>query len=111
MQKNWIGRSEGMLVRWEVASGSEAGEVTVYTTRPDTLFGASFLAIAADHPLAKEAATRDAAVDAFCQECRHAGTSLAALETAEKKGIDTGIRVKHPLDRAGSCRSMSRTSS
>lgn len=98
MQKNWIGRSEGMLVRWEVASGSDAGEVTVYTTRPDTLFGASFLAIAADHPLAKEAAARDAAVDAFCQECRHAGTSLAALETAEKKGIDTGIRVKHPLD-------------
>ncbi|MFN7092567.1 MAG: leucine--tRNA ligase, partial [Allorhizobium sp.] len=98
MQKNWIGRSEGMAIRWEVASGSEAGEVTVYTTRPDTLFGASFLAIAADHPLAKEAAARDAAVDAFCQECRHAGTSLAALETAEKKGIDTRIRVKHPLD-------------
>lgn len=98
MQKNWIGRSEGMAVRWEVASGSEAGEVTVYTTRPDTLFGASFLAIAADHPMAKEAAARDEAVDAFCQECRHAGTSLAALETAEKKGIDTGIRVKHPLD-------------
>ena len=98
MQKNWIGRSEGMAIRWEVASGSEAGELTVYTTRPDTLFGASFLAIAADHPLAKEAAARDAAVDAFCQECRHAGTSLAALETAEKKGIDTGIRVKHPLD-------------
>lgn len=98
MQKNWIGRSEGMAIRWEVASGSEAAELTVYTTRPDTLFGASFLAIAADHPLAKEAAARDAAVDAFCQECRHAGTSLAALETAEKKGIDTGIRVKHPLD-------------
>ena len=98
MQKNWIGRSEGMAIRWEVASGSEAAELTVYTTRPDTVFGASFLAIAADHPLAKEAAARDAAVDAFCQECRHAGTSLAALETAEKKGIDTGIRVKHPLD-------------
>ena len=98
MQKNWIGRSEGMAVRWEVASGSEAGEVTVYTTRPDTLFGASFLAIAADHPMAKEVAARDEAVDAFCQECRNAGTSLAALETAEKKGIDTGIRVKHPLD-------------
>ena len=98
MQKNWIGRSEGMAIRWEVASGSETGEVTVYTTRPDTLFGASFLAIAADHPMAKEAAARDAAVEAFCQECRHAGTSLAALETAEKKGIDTGIRVKHPLD-------------
>jgi leucyl-tRNA synthetase len=98
MQKNWIGRSEGMAIRWEVASGSEASEVTVYTTSPDTLFGASFLAIAADHPMAKEAAARNAAVDAFCQECRHAGTSLAALETAEKKGIDTGIRVKHPLD-------------
>ena len=98
MQTNWIGRSEGMAVRWEVASGSEAGEVTVYTTRPDTLFGASFLAIAADHPMAKEVAARDEAVDAFCQECRNAGTSLAALETAEKKGIDTGIRVKHPLD-------------
>ena len=98
MQKNWIGRSEGMAVRWEVASGSEAGEVTVYTTRPDTLFGASFLAIAADHPMAKEVAARNEAIDAFCQECRNAGTSLAALETAEKKGIDTGIRVKHPLD-------------
>jgi leucyl-tRNA synthetase len=98
MQKNWIGRSEGMAVRWEVASGSEAREVTVYTTRPDTLFGASFLAIAADHPMAKEVAARNEAVDTFCQECRNAGTSLAALETAEKKGIDTGVRVKHPLD-------------
>lgn len=98
MQKNWIGRSEGMLVRWEVASGSAEKEVTVYTTRPDTLFGASFLAIAADHPMAREASASNSEVDAFCQECRHAGTSLAALETAEKKGIDTGIRVKHPLD-------------
>jgi leucyl-tRNA synthetase len=98
MQKNWIGRSEGMLVRWEVASGSTEKEVTVYTTRPDTLFGASFLAIAADHPMAREASASNPEVDAFCQECRHAGTSLAALETAEKKGIDTGIRVKHPLD-------------
>ncbi|WP_159952800.1 leucine--tRNA ligase [Rhizobium sp. 18065] len=98
MQKNWIGRSEGMLVRWEVASGSTQSEVTVYTTRPDTLFGASFLAIAADHPLAKEVGERNPEVEAFCQECRHAGTSLAALETAEKKGIDTGIKVKHPLD-------------
>ncbi|PYB74348.1 leucine--tRNA ligase [Rhizobium wuzhouense] len=98
MQKNWIGRSEGMLVRWEVASGSAEKEVTVYTTRPDTLFGASFLAIAADHPMAREVSASNPDVDAFCQECRHAGTSLAALETAEKKGIDTGIRVKHPLD-------------
>jgi leucyl-tRNA synthetase len=98
MQKNWIGRSEGMLVRWEVASGSTEKEVTIYTTRPDTLFGASFLAIAADHPMAREVSASNPEVDAFCQECRHAGTSLAALETAEKKGIDTGIRVRHPLD-------------
>jgi leucyl-tRNA synthetase len=101
MQKNWIGRSEGMAIRWEIVSSTApAGEseVTVYTTRPDTLFGASFLAIAADHPLAKAAAEKKPAIEAFAEECRRQGTSLAALETAEKKGIDTGIRVKHPLD-------------
>ncbi len=101
MQKNWIGRSEGMTIRWEiVGETAPAGqtEVTVYTTRPDTLFGASFLAISADHPLANEAAAKNPAIDAFCEECRRAGTSLAALETAEKKGMDTGIRVRHPLD-------------
>lgn len=101
MQKNWIGRSEGLTIRWEIVPGevpTEEREIAVYTTRPDTLFGASFLAIAADHPLAKEAASRDAAVEAFCEECRRAGTSVAALETAEKKGMDTGIRVRHPLD-------------
>ncbi|QRM53627.1 leucine--tRNA ligase [Sinorhizobium sp. BG8] len=101
MQKNWIGRSEGMLLRWEIsedASLTAEKEVTVYTTRPDTLFGASFLAIAADHPLARDAAAKNAAIEAFCEETRRAGTSLAALETAEKKGIDTGIRVRHPLD-------------
>jgi leucyl-tRNA synthetase len=101
MQKNWIGRSEGMTVRWEIVGDTApAGmsEVTVYTTRPDTLFGASFLAIAADHPLAKAAAEKNAEIAAFCEECRRAGTSLAALETAEKKGIETGIRVRHPLD-------------
>ncbi|CAN7176664.1 leucine--tRNA ligase [Pararhizobium sp. LjRoot235] len=100
MQKNWIGRSEGLTIRWEIVpgTGAEASEVTVYTTRPDTLFGASFLAIAADHPLAQQAAAANAEIAAFCDECRRAGTSLAALETAEKKGIDTGIRVRHPLD-------------
>ncbi|KAA0698880.1 leucine--tRNA ligase [Neorhizobium sp. P12A] len=101
MQKNWIGRSEGLTIRWEIVPGtaqSEDREVTVYTTRPDTLFGASFLAIAADHPLARDAAAENPAIDAFCEECRRAGTSLAALETAEKKGMDTGIRVRHPLD-------------
>lgn len=101
MQKNWIGRSEGLTVRWEIVpETAPAGEteVTVYTTRPDTLFGAAFLAIAADHPLAKDAAARNVEIEAFCEECRRAGTSLAALETAEKKGMDTGIRVRHPLD-------------
>jgi leucyl-tRNA synthetase len=101
MQKNWIGRSEGLTVRWEIAAANApAGfsEVQVYTTRPDTLFGASFLAIAADHPLAKAVSESNEAVAAFCDDCRRAGTSLAALETAEKKGINTGITVKHPLD-------------
>jgi leucyl-tRNA synthetase len=101
MQKNWIGRSEGLSLRWEIVSSTApAGEteIAVYTTRPDTLFGASFLAIAADHPLAKTAAEKNPAIEAFAEECRRQGTSLAALETAEKKGVDTGIRVKHPLD-------------
>ncbi|PST17701.1 leucine--tRNA ligase [Rhizobium sp. JAB6] len=101
MQKNWIGRSEGLTIRWEIVAETAPNsdrEITVYTTRPDTLFGASFLAISADHPLAKEAAAKDPAIEAFCEECRRAGTSLAALETAEKKGMDTGIRVRHPFD-------------
>ncbi|MFN7093473.1 MAG: leucine--tRNA ligase, partial [Allorhizobium sp.] len=101
MQKNWIGRSEGMTIRWEVVPGTAPvgqNEIPVYTTRPDTLFGASFLAIAADHPMARDAAKANPAIEAFCDECRQHGTSLAALETAEKKGIDTGIRVRHPLD-------------
>ena len=101
MQKNWIGRSEGLTIRWEIVPGTgaaDATEVAVYTTRPDTLFGASFLAIAADHPLARQAAAGNPEIETFCEESRRAGTSLAALETAEKKGIDTGIRVKHPLD-------------
>ncbi|HCL65313.1 MAG TPA: leucine--tRNA ligase [Rhizobium sp.] len=101
MQKNWIGRSEGLSLRWEIAGNvypDGLSEVTVYTTRPDTIFGASFLAIAADHPLAKAVSADNAEIAAFCDECRRAGTSLAALETAEKKGIDTGIRVRHPFD-------------
>lgn len=101
MQKNWIGRSEGLSIRWEIsdrAGLTDENEVTVYTTRPDTLFGASFMAISADHPLARDAAAHNAEIAAFCEECRRAGTSLAALETAEKKGIDTGIRVRHPFD-------------
>ncbi|MCV3735068.1 leucine--tRNA ligase [Rhizobium sp. TRM96647] len=101
MQKNWIGRSEGLSIRWEIserAGLTDENEVTVYTTRPDTLFGASFIAISADHQLARDAAAHNADIAAFCEECRRAGTSLAALESAEKKGMDTGIRVRHPFD-------------
>ncbi|MBL8566482.1 MAG: leucine--tRNA ligase [Hyphomicrobiaceae bacterium] len=103
MQANWIGRSEGLSVRWALdAATAPQGidELEVYTTRPDTLFGASFLAVAADHPLAKAAAEKNADLAAFCEECRRMGTSVADLETAEKKGFDTGIRAIHPLDPA-----------
>lgn len=101
MQRNWIGRSEGMLVRWALTAESApegTNELEVYTTRPDTLFGASFMAIAADHPLAKTLSADNAELAAFCEECRRMGTSAAALETAEKKGFDTGVRVRHPFD-------------
>ncbi|WP_027231075.1 leucine--tRNA ligase [Phyllobacterium sp. UNC302MFCol5.2] len=101
MQRNWIGKSEGMLIRWALDKQSHVegeSEVEVYTTRPDTLFGASFIAIAADHPLAKKAAENNTALAQFNEECRHAGTSVVALETAEKKGFDTGLRVTHPFD-------------
>ncbi|MFO1032726.1 MAG: leucine--tRNA ligase [Hyphomicrobiales bacterium] len=98
MQRNWIGRSEGLSLRWEL-EGAPAGhdELEIYTTRPDTLFGASFMAISADHPLAKALAEKDAEIAAFCEECRRIGTSVAAIETAEKLGMATGIVAKHPL--------------
>jgi leucyl-tRNA synthetase len=101
MQANWIGRSEGLSIRWALAKGTAPqghDELEVYTTRPDTLFGASFMAIAPDHPLAKAAAEKDPALAAFCEECRRLGTSVAALESAEKQGYDTGIRALHPFD-------------
>lgn len=101
MQRNWIGRSEGLLIRWPLAAGTApAGEseLEVYTTRPDTIFGASFMAISADHPLARKAAENKPELAAFMEEVRRMGTSVAALETAEKKGMDTGIRVVHPFD-------------
>ncbi|MEF2071289.1 leucine--tRNA ligase [Consotaella aegiceratis] len=101
MQKNWIGKSEGLSLRWPLASGTApAGfdELTVFTTRPDTLFGASFLAVAADHPLAQAAAEGNPDLAAFIEECRHTGTSAEAIEKAEKKGFDTGIKAVHPFD-------------
>ncbi len=101
MQRNWIGRSEGLMLRWALdASTAPAGfdELEIYTTRPDTLFGASFMAVAPDHPLATAAAAANPDLAAFCDECRRIGTTAAALETAEKLGFDTGIRAIHPFD-------------
>ncbi|MBN9080577.1 MAG: leucine--tRNA ligase [Rhizobiales bacterium 62-17] len=101
MQQNWIGRSEGLLVRFDIAPASnktDAREIEVYTTRPDTLFGAKFMAISADHPLAKSLAVGNPGLQAFIDECHRMGTSVATLETAEKKGYDTGVRVTHPFD-------------
>ena len=72
-------------------------EVEVYTTRPDTLFGMSFLALAPEHPLAAAVAARDPAAAAFVAECRRLGTSEAVIEAAEKEGYDTGLRVRHPF--------------
>ncbi|HKH80715.1 MAG TPA: leucine--tRNA ligase [Methylovirgula sp.] len=100
MQRNWIGKSEGLSIRFalEPTSKLDAREVEVYTTRPDTLFGAKFLALAPDHPLALRAAERDPELAAFIAECHHRGTSEAAIETAEKRGYDTGLRARHPFD-------------
>ena len=101
MQTNWIGRSEGLLVRFEMAREAvgPAGQdvMEVFTTRPDTLFGASLLGLALDHPLSKAIAGRDAKAAEFIAECQHHGPSTAEIETQEKKGYDTGLRVKHPV--------------
>jgi leucyl-tRNA synthetase len=104
MQANWIGRSEGTLVRFEVVprlapKGHEL--IEVFTTRPDTLFGASFIAVAPDHPLAKAIAEKDDEATAFIAECQRHGTTAAELETQEKKGFDTGLRVRHPVIAGG----------
>jgi leucyl-tRNA synthetase len=98
MQANWIGKSRGLQFAFETVGAPEGFErLEVYTTRPDTLKGASFAAISPDHPLAK-ALEGDAKVAAFVAECRKGGTSAEEIETAEKIGYDTGIRVRHPLD-------------
>ncbi len=101
MQKNWIGKSEGLQFKFNT-TGAPAGfeEIEVYTTRPDTLFGASFAAISSDHPLAKELEKTNADIAAFNTECRQMDTTEEAFETAEKKGFNTGITVKHPFNDA-----------
>lgn len=96
MQENWIGRSEGARV-WFPYAGRE-GALEVFTTRPDTLFGASFCAVAANHPLAQELAADDAKLADFIADCNRMGTSEAVIEAAEKKGYRTAVSVKHPLD-------------
>jgi leucyl-tRNA synthetase len=95
MQENWIGRSEGARLSWAVDGRDDRLEI--FTTRPDTLFGASFLAISANHPLAAELAANNPGLAEFVAECNRMGTSEAALETAEKKGFDTGLTARHPF--------------
>ncbi len=96
MQENWIGKSRGLQFGFERTDGADP--ITVYTTRPDTLLGASFVGISPDHPIAKQLEVENAEVAEFVAECRKGGTTEEAIETAEKLGYDTGIRVKHPLD-------------
>ena len=99
MQRNWIGKSEGLQVRFQLSQEVHGhGDVEIFTTRPDTLFGASFLGLSADHPLTKELAKDNPELTAFVEECHKMGTSAAELETAEKFGFDTGLKVVHPLD-------------
>ena len=95
MQRNWIGKSEGLRFQFTL---SNAGKLDVFTTRPDTLFGASFVALSPEHPLAQELAKKDAKLAAFIEECRHIGTAEADIEKAEKKGYDTGLTATHPFD-------------
>jgi leucyl-tRNA synthetase len=98
MQENWIGRSKGLKFKFHFADPARTDGLEVYTTRPDTLYGASFVGIAADHPLAAEIAGRDPKAAAYIEECRKGAATEAEIETAEKTGYDTGLRVKHPFD-------------
>ena len=96
MQENWIGRSQGLKCTFRFPGGTDG--IDVFTTRPDTMFGASFVAIAADHPVAQKLAANAPDLQAFVEECRKGGTTAADIETAEKRGFNTGLTVEHPLD-------------
>jgi leucyl-tRNA synthetase len=101
MQANWIGRSRGLQFAFGLVEPTKGHDrVEVYTTRPDTLLGASFIGISPDHPIAKELEAHDEQVAAFCAEARRGGTTEEAIEKAEKLGYDTGLRVRHPFDTA-----------
>ncbi|HWI17828.1 MAG TPA: leucine--tRNA ligase [Vicinamibacterales bacterium] len=94
MQENWIGKSQGLQFRFDLSNGDS---VEVYTTRPDTIFGASFVAVAPDHPIAQGVAASNCEAANFIALCKKGGTTAAELETAEKLGFDTGIGARHPL--------------
>jgi leucyl-tRNA synthetase len=101
MQRNWIGRSEGLLVRFALDPATTPDgedELEVFTTRHDTLFGAKFMALSPDHPLALAAAAKDPALARFIEECKRHGTAREIIETAEKRGFDTGMKAIHPFD-------------
>ncbi len=95
MQHNWIGKSRGLEFSWDVKDQDR--KITVYTTRPDTFFGASFLALSPDHPMAKDLAGEKDGYDDFIKQCQATGTSEEAIEKAEKIGFDTGLKATHPL--------------
>ena len=101
MQKNWIGRSEGLLLRFALdpaTTPNKERELEIFTTRPDTLFGAKFMALSPDHPLAAAAAAKNPKLTEFIERCHRMGTSQAAIDTAEKLGFDTGMKAVHPFD-------------
>jgi leucyl-tRNA synthetase len=101
MQRNWIGRSEGLLVRFALdakTTPNGESELDIFTTRADTLFGAKFMALSPDHPLAAAAAKKNPALAEFIEECRRRGTAQAEIDTAEKQGFDTGMKAIHPFD-------------
>jgi leucyl-tRNA synthetase len=101
MQHNWIGRSEGLLIRFALdpaTTPNHERELDIFTTRHDTLFGASFMALSPDHPLAAAAAAKNPELAAFIAECHRHGTAEEAIETAEKLGFDTGMKAIHPFD-------------
>jgi leucyl-tRNA synthetase len=97
MQKNWIGRSEGLRFAFDL---SNSAKLEVFSTRPDTLFGASFVALSPDHPLTTELAKKNPKIAAFVEQCHRVGTAEAEIEKAEKLGYDTGITATHPFDAA-----------
>ncbi|GAC1036439.1 leucine--tRNA ligase [Pseudomonas sp. No.117] len=99
MQRNWIGKSRGMEVQfpYDQESIGAAGTLKVFTTRPDTLLGATYVAVAAEHPLATQAAQGNTELQAFIDECKRGGVAEADIATQEKKGLDTGLFVRHPL--------------